>query len=240
MNAQTLHCQSCGAAVSSDSPLCHYCGAKLATIACPSCFGMMFLGTEFCPHCGTAASPWQGGEAGMLCPACESPMLEGTVGQSRLHQCGKCFGLWLDVTTFERICRDSEQQAAVLGGANLAQSSAVNLDPVRYRRCPACHELMNRVNFARCSGVVVDICRAHGTWFDRNELQQIVLFVRAGGLDRARGRQKEELAAEARRLEAARSASSGSGTFEARGSVHGGLLDLSVSAAGDLIEHFLH
>jgi Zn-finger nucleic acid-binding protein len=57
---------------------------------------------------------------------------------------------------------------------------------------------MNRVNFARCSGVVVDVCKGHGTWFDRDELSQIVEFIRGGGLEAARNKEKAQLE-EARR-----------------------------------------
>jgi Zn-finger nucleic acid-binding protein len=60
---------------------------------------------------------------------------------------------------------------------------------------------MNRINFARCSGVVVDVCRGHGTWFDREELSRIVEFIRGGGLDAARAREKAALEEERRHLE---------------------------------------
>ena len=30
--------------------------------------------------------------------------------------------------------------------------------------------MMNRINFAKASGVVVDECRAHGVWLDNDEL----------------------------------------------------------------------
>ena len=33
---------------------------------------------------------------------------------------------------------------------------------------------MNRVQFANCSHVIVDVCKPHGTWFDRDELRRIV------------------------------------------------------------------
>jgi Zn-finger nucleic acid-binding protein len=59
---------------------------------------------------------------------------------------------------------------------------------------------MNRVNFARCSGVVVDVCKGHGTWFDRNELQRIIDFIRGGGLNLSRSREKRELEEERQRL----------------------------------------
>ena len=59
---------------------------------------------------------------------------------------------------------------------------------------------MNRANFARCSGVIVDICKQHGIWFDRDELSSIVHFVRSGGLDLARTKEKHALEEERRRI----------------------------------------
>jgi Zn-finger nucleic acid-binding protein len=59
---------------------------------------------------------------------------------------------------------------------------------------------MNRINFARCSGVIVDICKGHGSWFDRDELTRIVEFIRAGGLDAARDREKAAIKEERRQL----------------------------------------
>ncbi len=58
---------------------------------------------------------------------------------------------------------------------------------VRYRPCPRCRKLMNRVNFASGAKVVLDICREHGTFFDRDELHRVVTFIQAGGMERARG-----------------------------------------------------
>ena len=52
---------------------------------------------------------------------------------------------------------------------------------------------MNRINFARCSGVIVDICKGHGTWFDRDELSGIVQFIRSGGLEISRQKEKNEI-----------------------------------------------
>jgi Zn-finger nucleic acid-binding protein len=105
-------------------------------------------------------------------------------------------GLWVDVAAFEKICADREAQAAVLGSASPApQRAAVTTDAenVRYVPCPQCAQLMNRINFARCSGVVVDICKGHGTWFDRDELSLIVQFIRGGGLEISRQKEKSEI-----------------------------------------------
>lgn len=59
---------------------------------------------------------------------------------------------------------------------------------------------MNRINFARCSGVIVDICKGHGTWFDRDELSRIVEFIRSGGLEASRAKEKANLEEERQQL----------------------------------------
>ena len=59
---------------------------------------------------------------------------------------------------------------------------------------------MNRINFARCSGVVVDICKRHGSWFDRDELSSIIEFIRGGGMNSARAKERIEIAEERERL----------------------------------------
>jgi len=61
---------------------------------------------------------------------------------------------------------------------------------------------MHRVNFANCSGVIVDICKQHGTWFDRDELARIIEFLRSGGMERSRERQIAEATERERRLRA--------------------------------------
>jgi hypothetical protein len=53
--------------------------------------------------------------------------------------------------------------------------------------------MMNRVNFGKLSGTVIDVCRAHGTFLDAGELHQVVTFIQQGGLDRARERQIQDL-----------------------------------------------
>ena len=59
---------------------------------------------------------------------------------------------------------------------------------------------MNRVNFARCSGVIIDLCKKHGIWFDCDELSRIVEFIREGGLEHSRSKEKAQLEEERRRL----------------------------------------
>ena len=91
---------------------------------------------------------------------------------------------------------------------------------------------MNRMNFARHSGVIVDVCKRHGTWFDRDELRQIVEFIRAGGIDAARDQERAELAIEQQRLkERERALASMPAPAAGAESDYGGV----VAAAGDLM-----
>jgi Zn-finger nucleic acid-binding protein len=65
-------------------------------------------------------------------------------------------------------------------------------DPVQYLPCPECRSMMTRRNFGGASGVIVDICSAHGVWFDVGELPTVLSFVESGGLAAARRRGLEE------------------------------------------------
>jgi Zn-finger nucleic acid-binding protein len=124
-----------------------------------------------------------------------------TIGATAVRECEQCLGLWLDVSSFEKLCADREQQSVVLGTASGAPTSLVReTSKVSYIPCPECLQLMNRINFARCSGVIVDVCKGHGVWFDRDELSRIVEFIRGGGLEASRAREKAEIKEERRRL----------------------------------------
>ena len=196
MEASTLNCPMCGAPCGSAATACEHCGARLATVACPSCFGMIFTGSKFCPHCGTRIGRTE--ENGVTlrpCPRCRVPLSAIVLGATKALECPHCSGLWIDTETFDEICADREKQVAVIAGDS--QSLQPNLacpspDSIHYVPCPVCAKLMNRVNFARVSGVILDICKADGVWFDREELRRIVEFIRAGGLETSREREREE------------------------------------------------
>ncbi len=190
-----MNCPSCGAPVASDATQCDHCGARLATVACPSCFGMVFVGAKFCSHCGSAISRTEvPADVVEKCPRCKVKMDEVVIGKTKLHECAKCEGIWVDTAALQQICDDREQQAAVLGMAATLPQDEIPLETsIHYLPCPICNELMNRVNFAHCSHVIVNVCKQHGTWLDRDELRRIVEFIRAGGMDLARREEMAEL-----------------------------------------------
>jgi Zn-finger nucleic acid-binding protein len=161
----------------------------------------MFQGSAFCPHCGTAAARVEQETTDVRCPACRDAMHHVDLGAASVLECGRCDGVWLDAADFERICADRESRAAVLHRWTTAPAAANAKQHVRYRPCVRCGKMMNRVNFGRLSGTVVDVCRGHGTFLDAGELHAIATFIDAGGLDRMREREIENLKEEQHRLE---------------------------------------
>lgn len=200
MEARVLRCSGCGASVPPDGTQCPYCKAQLATVACPACFALVPLSASHCPGCGAAMAPRAASPAaGAPCPACAKPLASAKVGDVAVGECLACGGLWLDRAVFEQLGVSRERQGAVLGALPTPdQPPAVKLEPVQYRPCPACRQRMNRVNYAKRSGVVLDVCKAHGLWFDKDELRRVLAFIAGGGLDRARELEIEALK-EARR-----------------------------------------
>lgn len=124
------------------------------------------------------------------------------VGDVDLLECASCDGTWLEAGAFDRLCLQREQQSAIaqkpVTGKNAASGSPSA--PVRYRPCPQCGKMMNRQNFGRLSGTIVDICAGHGTFLDRGELHQVVKFILDGGFTRMRQAEIDRIKEEQRRL----------------------------------------
>ncbi|HZM04451.1 MAG TPA: zf-TFIIB domain-containing protein [Candidatus Saccharimonadales bacterium] len=240
MPAETLKCPMCGAPASTDSPQCEHCGAQLATIACPSCFGMMFIGEKFCSHCGAAAARTEDASGTHeLCPRCKTNLQAVVLGKSRLEECPHCEGMWVSADVLQQICADREQQAAVLGMSSSLPASSIDFEKkIHYIPCPVCQDLMNRVNFAHCSNVIVNVCRAHGTWFDRDALRHLVEFIRGGGMEKVRARELNELEDRRKHIEAEETAAAFT-TLRPPTDWQEDAAHLGISAVGSLLAAFL-
>ncbi len=200
--AEALNCPNCGGAVESDRTQCQFCRSRLKTVACPSCLGLMFLGSKFCGHCGERALSVEvvEGASGGDCPRCKRGLDSLVIAATPVRECTKCGGFWANVDTFEAICADKEKQSAVLSFIS-SHPAELRVQPsISYVPCPDCKELMNRSNFARSSGVIIDLCKQHGVWFDADELRKILEFIDKGGLARSREKEKISLEEERSRL----------------------------------------
>lgn len=236
---EALGCPNCGGAVMSDKTQCEYCRSRLKTVGCPSCLGLMFLGSKFCKHCGkkvTAVSVIERDDAGK-CPRCKVDLQFLEIGETNIRECNNCGGFWSDTETFESICQNSEQQSAVLGFIGSESHPHAHPSTISYVPCPDCSNLMNRSNFARASGVIIDICKSHGVWFDADELTKIISFINSGGMARSREKEKIELDGQISRLKeeqrklALMERRSGTTRFDPAhdskaGSVIGGVIDI--------------
>ena len=124
-----------------------------------------------------------------------------TLGDVDLLECADCDGTWIETAAFESVCAQREQQAAVVQGLRTARAGVpAAIGRIRYRPCPQCGKMMNRLNFGRVSGAVVDVCRGHGTFLDRGELHQVVRFILEGGLGRMREAELARLKDEEQRI----------------------------------------
>ncbi len=199
---QTLGCPRCGAPAKPDDVRCDHCGTALALVACPTCFARIFQGARHCSHCGAEATREASSDERQArsCPRCREALSAVVVGKATLDECKRCGGVWADAQAFARILKDGEAQADVLGTAQVVPAGDASVNAQPYVPCASCGRLMNRLNFARCSGVLIDVCKGHGTWFDRDELRRIVTCVRDGGLTRARRNERDEVDEARRRL----------------------------------------
>src|SRR5688572_15889495 len=123
----------------------------------------------------------------MQCPRCRIELnAEASLGLS-LHACGKCGGIMMDRATFDRAAATQDLWGGLIDRARELEKAAeveVDLKKVVYLSCPECGGSMARKNFGRVSGAMVDVCIAHGTWFDRGELAASFEFIRDGGAER--------------------------------------------------------
>ena len=141
------------------------------------------------------------GEAGSLsCPSCQERLANFQSPSGVLSDCSKCGGQFLQATLLVALLEQREALGTKVP-RNLPRHNPLS-DSVRYLPCPVCQRTMNRKNFGRTSGVIVDVCAEHGTWFDRGELPRILKFVEAGGLVLARRREAEDKRQKKRRADA--------------------------------------
>ncbi len=138
------------------------------------------------------------------CPRCGGSLSARHYHDLDVDECDACGGIMVSPRLLDRIvaAKDSATDLRLA----LPARERVPETKVRYVRCPRCDNTMNRQAFGRISGVVVDVCKQHGVWFDAGELSAVLAFVERGGLTRARERERAELEEAARALRSERMA----------------------------------
>jgi Zn-finger nucleic acid-binding protein len=194
VDARVQRCGACGALASAAAKSCEYCGSSIIrdtrklSLICPECCARNADDSRFCTACGVAFRPeplpQEGSE--LPCPCCGCLMPPRQVGGVGVNECPECNGLWAPRGRFEQLVEralaakrsgkasDGVFAPRVKGGNPASQS-------VQYRRCPECERFMQRRNFRKVSGVIIDRCHEHGTWLDADELERIAGFLLSGG-----------------------------------------------------------
>ncbi len=192
LTVQARKCTNCGGRVEPGQTQCAYCGSALSeaeskSTLCPSCFKRIESDANHCPSCGIEIAP-QALTAipdGGVCPRCKGTLMLRSLGMSSVIECTDCAGLWVKREDFESICKRAQDRPEVVLEDRTVDVPVRASEPERrvfYINCPGCGEQMVRKMFRYKdlpSRVIIDYCRLHGVWFDREELEAIVAFVRS-------------------------------------------------------------
>lgn len=102
--------------------------------------------------------------AGPSCPRCKRLLVELAVESGSALGCEQCGGVLIDDAGFAAV---RERLYATILKRTGAPPDAPMFDPSTMLPCPRCGETMKRTWLAN---VPIDLCTAHGTWFDAHEL----------------------------------------------------------------------
>ncbi|CAG0976203.1 hypothetical protein ARNL5_02086 [Anaerolineae bacterium] len=163
------NCKNCAAPLAANTNICEYCGTRndvdLQNI--PS-----YNTTQF---------------SGKHCPCCDIPLQIIGLELNRpfcIERCPDCLGLFFEPNELETLLDCSISHVYSFNFQlldNINNERYQKETKIQYVRCPVCQVLMNRVNFAYRSGVVVDKCKAHGIWLNSGELIHLLEWKKAGG-----------------------------------------------------------
>ena len=169
---------------------------------CRRCGHQILETAQTCPQCGAALDVAATGmHTNLPCPRCQHTLESKLVGDVLIDECAHCLGLFLDDVAVKRVVADRQQARAeaLLGALPRREVTFKAPDGKLYIKCPTCKAVMNRKLFAVGSGVIIDVCRSHGTFFDAGELPAIIDFVMHGGLEQAAKKELERMRNDARR-----------------------------------------
>lgn len=181
------NCINCGAPLSKNSGMCPYCRSM-------NDVDLM----------GKVQWADDASDKNRICPRCNCKL--GTLDLSEngtllIERCEKCYGLFFDKGELEEYLDNKVDKAVETDHRTLDRLINENYHkdyPVGYIKCPVCSNLMNRENYGRKSGVVVNHCRDHGLWLDCGMLNHIIGWAKAGGRELEREHREMKLAEEKR------------------------------------------
>lgn len=202
-------CGRCGGAFQEGASNCPWCEASLVLAdrrlagVCARCSARLDVNARYCPGCGTSVEDQvaQPLAATAGCPRCQARLATRQIGEREIVECSSCGGIWLTSQTFEGLCERAEEAGVWRRNLALAPAPVAPVADAHasYVKCVTCGEFMFRKNMGPGSGLVLDVCKDHGVWFDHEELKRALDYARNGGLDRVREREQRRAEAERER-----------------------------------------
>jgi Zn-finger nucleic acid-binding protein len=112
-------------------------------------------------------------------------MITTVLNAVQTDECPKCGGIWVDCMEEKQVL---EMKPAVFTVDELHKLRKIykplgRTEEVKYFKCPRCAKFMWRKNYMHHSGIIVDKCQEHGTFFDKGELEKAVVFIKKGGCE---------------------------------------------------------
>jgi Zn-finger nucleic acid-binding protein len=119
------------------------------------------------------------------CPKCATPLTQVLHDDARVDTCSSCRGIWVDHMNERTLLKFKPEVFTIAELRRLRKlyQPLGAIEEVRYVPCPICRKLMQRVNWGSHSGVVVERCGDHGTWYDEGEVEKIRESVSLGGIE---------------------------------------------------------
>jgi Zn-finger nucleic acid-binding protein len=156
------------------------------TKECGHCQKEINVKFNICPFCGGHQDDTSE-QLPPECPRCGVSLTAYESDDEEYDICPQCGGMWLDRDDFHRATATRYVYKAVEIKSEYRQTPIRG--PIDYIPCVRCGKMMNRKNFGKISGVIIDRCGRHGVWLDAGELEKIQHFIADGGLDKSRDRE---------------------------------------------------
>ncbi|UCH82062.1 MAG: zf-TFIIB domain-containing protein [Nitrospiraceae bacterium] len=161
-------------------------GVEKQTKLCEHCEKDINIKYDVCPICGGHQSESQS-SIHPECPRCGIELQLFISNDEEYDICPECGGMWLDKDEFYRATRERDVYKSVTTKSEYRRVPIRG--PIEYVPCVRCAKLMNRGNFGKISGVIIDRCSKHGVWLEAGELEKIQHFIADGGLDTSRDKE---------------------------------------------------
>lgn len=194
--AEVVCCSACGGPREKGAKQCIFCHSDFTIhdrdvdTVCPNCFARVSDRAKFCCQCGSSMSAEDvaGSKTEFNCPVCgdKSKLVSRKLSENgvNVQECPFCAGLWMGHQVFTQLrdrVRGKSTQPREVFHVSAKMKRGKRPDGPRYRHCVDCGKMMNQQTYGRGSGVIIDICRKHGIWFDADELHEIVQWISKGG-----------------------------------------------------------